>query len=118
MASGPAPGCPPISGRAGTHLGLRAAGLVVAHTCRTACGWERGRAGAGSGRRIGRDHTNSHKARRGGNRAQSTGAERAGSMYRKERQLSPRAKPTRRPPKLVQGILGGLIAIVGFTTLM
>jgi cell division protein FtsL len=39
-------------------------------------------------------------------------------MYRTERAMSPRAKPTRRPSKLVPTILGMLIAGVGFTTLM
>jgi cell division protein FtsL len=39
-------------------------------------------------------------------------------MYRTERAMSPRTKPTRRPSKLVPAILGMLIAAVGFTTLM
>ena len=32
--------------------------------------------------------------------------------------MSPRVKPTRRPSKMVPTVLGGLIAIVGFATLM
>jgi cell division protein FtsL len=39
-------------------------------------------------------------------------------MYRTERSMSARAKPTRRPSKLAPAILGTLIAAVGFTTLM
>jgi cell division protein FtsL len=32
--------------------------------------------------------------------------------------MSPRVKPTRRPSKVVPAVLGALIAIVGFATLM
>ena len=32
--------------------------------------------------------------------------------------MSPRVKPTRRPSKMVPAVLGALIAIVGFATLM
>jgi cell division protein FtsL len=39
-------------------------------------------------------------------------------MYRTERTMSARVKPTRRPSKLVPAVLGVLIAMVGFTTLM
>jgi cell division protein FtsL len=39
-------------------------------------------------------------------------------MYRTELAMSRRVKPTRRPSKIVPTILGALIAIVGFATLM
>jgi cell division protein FtsL len=39
-------------------------------------------------------------------------------MYRTERKMSARVKPTRRPSKVVPAVLGVLIAMVGFATLM
>jgi len=39
-------------------------------------------------------------------------------MHRTERTVSARVKPTRRPSKAVPAVLGALIAIVGFATLM
>ena len=50
--------------------------------------------------------------------AQSARAQRESPMHRTERTMSARVKPTRRPSKVMPAILGALIAMVGFATLM
>ena len=68
------------------------------------------------------DFHGDRRARRCGRRAaecaQSARAQRASALHRTERTMSPRVKPTRRPSKVMPTILGTLIAIVGFATLM